>query len=82
MATRALTPLLLHRLDVETYGRMVASGALEGEPVELLEGWLVDVSPQNPDHAAVIRRLIRHLARAQSWLHVQTPIGGSPRLGT
>lgn len=74
MATQALTPLPLHRLDVETYSRMVDSGALEGEPVELLEGWLVDVSPQSPDHAAVITRLTRHLARAQAWLQVQLPL--------
>jgi Uma2 family endonuclease len=74
MSTTALTPLPFHRLDVGTYGRMVASGALEGEPVELLEGWLVDMSPQNPDHAAVIARLTRHLAHAQAWLHVQLPL--------
>jgi Uma2 family endonuclease len=74
MATQAATPLPLHRFDVETYGRMVATGALDGEPFELLEGWLVDMSPQNPDHAAAITRLTRHLARAQAWLHVQLPL--------
>lgn len=74
MSTTALTSLPIHRLDVETYGRMVASGALDGEPVELLEGWLLDMSPQNPDHAAVVARLTRHLARAQAWLHVQLPL--------
>ncbi len=74
MSTTAVTPLPFHRLDVETYGRMVGSGALEGEPVELLEGWLVDVSPQNPDHSAVVRRLTRYLADAHSWLHVQLPL--------
>ena len=74
MSTTALTPLPIHKLDVETYGRMVASGALEGEPVELLEGWLVDMSPQNPDHAAVVARLTRHFAHAQAWLHVQLPL--------
>ncbi|MFI5009304.1 MAG: Uma2 family endonuclease [Solirubrobacterales bacterium] len=74
MSTTAVTPLPLHRLDVETYGRMVASGALEGEPIELLEGWLVDMSPQNPAHAAVVARLTRHLARAHAWLRVQLPL--------
>lgn len=73
MATEALS-LPIHRFNVETYGRMVATGVLDGEPFELLEGWLVDVSPQNPDHAAVVRRLTRHLARARSWLHVQLPL--------
>lgn len=73
MATLAQS-LPVHRLDTETYNRMVASGALENEPVELLEGWLVDVSPQRPDHAAAITRLARHLAGAEAWLRVQLPI--------
>jgi Uma2 family endonuclease len=71
MPTTAVTPLPLHRLDVATYGRMVASGALEGEPVELLEGLLVEMSPQGPDHMAVLRRLVRHLSDATGWLQVQ-----------
>jgi hypothetical protein len=55
MATVAAPALTIHRLDVGTYDQMVASGALEGEPVELLEGLLVEVmSPQSPAHAAVI----------------------------
>jgi Uma2 family endonuclease len=74
MATQALRPLPIHRLDVETYGRMVASGALEGEPVELLEGLLVEMSPQGSAHADVIMRLTRHLANAQAWLRVQLPL--------
>jgi hypothetical protein len=41
MTIQAAPSLPIHRLDVETYGQMVASGALEGEPVELLEGLLV-----------------------------------------
>jgi Uma2 family endonuclease len=39
-ATSAVQPL--HRLDLETYERVVASGALEGMDVELLDGLLVD----------------------------------------
>jgi Uma2 family endonuclease len=73
-STQAVTSLPLHRFDVDTYGRVVATGALDGEPFELLEGWLVDMSPQNPDHAAVIAELTRHLARARAWLHVQLPL--------
>jgi Uma2 family endonuclease len=73
MAIQAAVPLPLHKLDVKTYDRMVASGALEGEPVELLEGWLVDVSPQSPKHAEIVVDLTRHLAAAQARLHVQLP---------
>lgn len=58
---------------------MVDSGALEGEPVELLEGLLVKVmSPQGAEHAAVIARLTRHLAAAEAWLHVQLPLEVPP----
>jgi Uma2 family endonuclease len=64
---------------VETYNQMVSSGALEGKPVELLEGLLVEVmSPQSPEHAMVIERLTRHLARAQARLRVQLPLEVPP----
>ena len=42
MAAVTSTEEPLHRLDVETYERMVASGALEGVDVELLDGLLAD----------------------------------------
>jgi Uma2 family endonuclease len=57
---------------------MVASGALDGEPVELLEGLLVEMSPQSPDHAAVVEELTRYLARARARLRVQLPLEVSP----
>lgn len=69
--------LPIHRLDVKTYGQMVASGALEGEPVELLEGLLVEMSPHSPTHATVIRRLARQLAGGREWLQVQLPLEAS-----
>lgn len=54
---------------------MVSLGALEGEPVELLEGLLVEVmSPQSPDHAAVIEELEHHLASAKARLRTQLPL--------
>jgi Uma2 family endonuclease len=75
----AVSSLPIHRLDVGTYGQMVDSGALEGEPVELLEGLLVEVmSPQGTEHATVIRRLTRHLAPAEAWLQVQLPLEVPP----
>lgn len=74
MATQAVPSLPIHRLDTETYNRMVASGALDGEQVELLDGWIVDVSPQKPNHATIIERLTRHLGHAQARLRVQLPL--------
>lgn len=57
---------------------MVASGALEDQPVELLEGLVVDVSPQSPDHAIVMEELVRHLGKSQARLRVQSPLSIPP----
>jgi hypothetical protein len=79
MPTQVVTQLPIHRLDVNTYNNMVESGALEGQPVELLEGLLVDkTSPQSPSHAAVIRRLTDYFADAHAALCVQLPLEVAP----
>ena len=79
MATEQQIPLPLHRLDVETYDAIVASGALEGQHVELLDGVLVEVSPQSPEHATLIERLMRHFAAAPRWwTRVQSPFEVRP----
>lgn len=79
MATQPQTALPLHRLDVHTYNRIVASGALEGRHVELLDGVLVEMSPQSPAHATVIRHLTRHFApMPQWWTDVQLPLEVHP----
>lgn len=47
-----------HRLSVDDYHRMVGAGVFdEDERLELLEGVIVEMSPQRPRHARVIRRL-------------------------
>jgi Uma2 family endonuclease len=74
MATLAAAAVPILRLDTETYNRMVESGALDGQPVELIDGLLVEhVSPQSPEHTAVVMRLSRHFASAEGWLMVQLP---------
>jgi Uma2 family endonuclease len=79
MATAVASSLTIHRLDVDAYDQMVASGALDGEPVELLDGMLVEVmSPQSPDHAAVIEELERHFANAKARLRTQLPLKVPP----
>jgi Uma2 family endonuclease len=74
MATATSTGLPLHRLDLETYERMVASGALEGAQLELLDGLLVHVSPQSPAHAAVVVALTEHFAGRGLCMRVQLPL--------
>lgn len=79
MAVHPATTLPVHRLDIETYARMVASGALDGQPIELLDGVLVEVSPPTPAHATMVDRLTRHLSPAREWwLRVQSPLEVPP----
>jgi Uma2 family endonuclease len=75
MAATVATELPIHRFDVDTYNRMVASGALEGQRVELLEGLIVEMSPKSPSHVVVLNELMRHFAAAPPmWMQVQDPI--------
>lgn len=79
MATQAETSLPIHRLDLEAYNRIVASGALDGQRVELLQGLIVEMSPSSPEHVLAVTRLMRHFARApQWWVQVQDPIEVAP----
>jgi Uma2 family endonuclease len=64
----------LHRLDPELYDRMVASGLLEGQPVELVDGLLVHVSPQGPEHAALIQWLTARFSARAELLRIQLPL--------
>ncbi len=74
MATQAIGELPIHRLDVDTYSRIVESGALDGQPVELIEGLIVDMmSPQGVGHAEVIEALTEHFARSRARVRVQLP---------
>ena len=48
----------IHRLSVEQYRGMLAAGVLKsGDPVELLEGWLVEKMTKNPPHRIATRRV-------------------------
>lgn len=53
---------------------MVESGALASVRVELIEGLLVDVTPQGAEHAAVIQALMQLLAGRLDLLRVQLPL--------
>jgi Uma2 family endonuclease len=47
-----------HRLTADDYHRMIAAGIFEEDDrLELLEGVIVEMSPQSPRHALVISRL-------------------------
>jgi Uma2 family endonuclease len=57
------TPLgMPHRFTVGDYHRMLEAGILgEDDPVELLDGVIVEMSPQAAAHARIITRLTRLL---------------------
>ena len=65
MAVHVDASLPVHPLTVEDVAAMVRCGILgEDDRVELLDGVLVEMSPQSPGHAAAVRRLIMLLAPA------------------
>jgi Uma2 family endonuclease len=64
----------LHRLSSAEYERMVDSGALADVRVELLDGLLVDMTPQGEAHWRVIQRLMLLGAQRTELLRVQTPL--------
>lgn len=72
-----LGPDLVRGLRVREYDALVDSGLLDTEPVELLEGALVRVSPQRAPHAEAVRRVARAISPQlpPGWvLSVQAPL--------
>jgi Uma2 family endonuclease len=65
--------LPVHRIDVDTYNRIVEAGALDDQRVELLEGLIIDMSPQSIPHSLVVERLTHHFRGAPARLRVQLP---------
>ncbi|HVN84197.1 MAG TPA: Uma2 family endonuclease [Candidatus Binatia bacterium] len=66
------------RLTSERYFGLVAEGVLRPEDrVELLEGVVVAMSPQNPPHAAAVSRAdiaLRRAVRERAAVRVQMPV--------
>jgi Uma2 family endonuclease len=71
-------PYWLRQFSVVEYHKMVETGILtSNDPVELLEGWIVNKMPQNPPHISSVSRVNRWLGRVlpSSWsLRCQGPI--------
>ena len=62
------------------YEKMVAEGLFEGERLELLEGVIVEMSPQDPRHAGTVHKLTRVLGHALAGgadVRVQLPLVAS-----
>ena len=65
MAT-AMTVPTLHRFTRDEYYRMGEAGLFSNERVELLEGEIITMSPQNSPHAGITSRLAATLIRLLS----------------
>jgi Uma2 family endonuclease len=70
---RAVSPDRVRPLRRIEYEALVGQGLLDDSNVELLLGTLVEMTPQGPLHAEVVRRLSERFIRALS-LDVQTRI--------
>jgi Uma2 family endonuclease len=71
-----LAPERVRPLKRTEYETMVAAGSFADERVELLEGVIVEMSPQSPSHAAAIQPLDRVLQRLigdRAAIRVQMP---------
>jgi Uma2 family endonuclease len=63
-----------HRFTRREYDELIARGAFADVRVELIDGVVVDVSPQGPQHAAVIQALTRWFGPQIGLLRVQLPV--------
>jgi Uma2 family endonuclease len=68
----------MRRFSVDEYHRMIENGILgENDRVELIDGWIVEMSPIGPPHATCVALLIAQLhdRLPADWiLRVQSPI--------
>jgi Uma2 family endonuclease len=74
---RDLAPETTRALRRSEYDRLVASGAFEDERIELIEGVLVTMSPNDPEHANPVQVLTQVLILAlagRAVVRIQLPI--------
>jgi Uma2 family endonuclease len=71
----------IRRLRVDEYERLITAGAFEDEPVELLEGLLVEMSPIGVPHTLIVAKLMRMLVLATQKLPVLVIPQGGIRMG-
>jgi len=78
-----VSPTELHRLSIDEYHQLIASGGLDEDArVELIDGLLLDMSPRNPQHEQAIRWLIDWLIDCLDRSEYQLMITGSLTIGT
>jgi len=74
----AIPPVPIRRWSVDEYHALIRAGILmDGDPIELLDGWLVPKMTKNPPHRIATRRVRKALERVapQGWyVDSQEPI--------
>jgi Uma2 family endonuclease len=75
-----LAPERVRPFKRREYEAIVAQGWFEDERIELLQGVIVEMTPHNPRHAAVVERLTNRLGRLaadRASVRVQLPLAVS-----
>jgi Uma2 family endonuclease len=74
MSAPVLEDQTLRRISVSEYHRMIDAGIFnEDDPVELLDGLLVEMTPQGRPHGYIIQQLTKLLIRALGDAHAVLP---------
>lgn len=71
------TAVITAKWTIEDYHRMIAAGILDDRHVELLNGEIVEMSPEGIPHASSSDRADRHIRNLlgdRAWLRVGKPI--------
>jgi Uma2 family endonuclease len=76
--TALSAPLPVHRWTYDEWDEMVAAGFFEGKRVELIDGEVIDMSPQMEVHVAGVTRAAAAMRRTfdecRYWVRVQAPL--------
>lgn len=79
----AVSPPELHRLSIDEYHRLIASGGVEeGARFELIDGLLLDMSPKSPEHEKAIAWLMEWILDHEDRAHHQLRVCGALTIGT
>ncbi|MDJ0595048.1 MAG: Uma2 family endonuclease [Pleurocapsa sp. MO_226.B13] len=54
---------IIYKWSIDEWHELVDSGVLEGKPVELLEGDIVEMSPEGIEHSYTNRSIVKYLRR-------------------
>lgn len=69
--------LVLHKWDIHDYHRAIAAGIFTNQSVELLDGLIIDMTPEGPLHAysdRTIADFLRHHLAGQAYISEAHPV--------